>query len=140
MPEPECTIDGDRRILKAASLKQVITIYGETTPDSQALRHLVLAHAHFVPSATLLDQIIKAYKRASQETASKARAQVQFRLVNIVKTWVELAYGAIVDDPATHVLLDDFLQFVQSDSASVAAYIQGAIDGYKLKQAATVRV
>ena len=142
VPDVEWTRDGDRRILRWASLKQILQCYSETStaPDTLSLRHLILAHAHFVQSSALLDQLIKAYNRLSDPSGIPTASQM--RLLNVVKTWIEMCYPALVEDPVCKKLLESFTAHLAAtpSTAGLANLLNAAIESYKSKLNSPVRL
>jgi len=90
-----------------------------------AIHHLILAHEHFVSSQEMFNKFVQLYKTPD---ADPAKAQViQFRIVNIIKKWVEINWQQFESDKKLMNALDDFLGYLKDVNPAVGAFIDKAI-------------
>jgi len=123
-PNYSTTKEG-RKVIDAATIDQLVKCFAEETQDMVAIHHLILAHEHFVSSQEMFNKFVQLYKTPD---ADPAKAQViQFRIVNIIKKWVEINWQQFESDKKLMNALDDFLGYLKDVNPAVGAFIDKAI-------------
>jgi hypothetical protein len=151
-PNYSTTKEG-RKVIDAATIDQLVKCFAEETQDMVAIHHLILAHEHFVSSQEMFNKFVQLYpyfmkrclngaeicnffiscglnvlERYKTPDADPAKAQViQFRIVNIIKKWVEINWQQFESDKKLMNALDDFLGYLKDVNPAVGAFIDKAI-------------
>eukprot|EP01126_Amoeba_proteus_P022868 TRINITY_DN23012_c0_g2_i1.p1 TRINITY_DN23012_c0_g2~~TRINITY_DN23012_c0_g2_i1.p1 ORF type:complete len:246 (+),score=58.15 TRINITY_DN23012_c0_g2_i1:58-738(+) len=95
-PPVEYIQSGGRTFISAATFEGVLFTYAMTTADINSLKHLALAHGQFMTSIEFFDAICAFFQyitKNEDERDVKEVGIIQFRIVNMIKTWLDVVFG-----------------------------------------------
>jgi son of sevenless-like protein len=120
-----------RTIMDAASINQIVAKFSKESQDMLTIHHLIVAHAHFVPSTELFGRFVWFYKSAEKSNDFKTTQVIRFRIINIIKKWIELCYTSFVEDEKLGLALLQFKKECLSQNKQLLLHIEKAIETHR---------
>lgn len=82
-----------------------------------SIQRLVLVHEQFIEPEDLWTRFVQYFKKSSDNQV------VQFRVINIIKKWIEVNYESFLERPALQKLLENFMHDLQQTSPQLNGYL-----------------
>ena len=82
-----------------------------------SIQRLVLVHEQFVEPEDLWQRFVDYFKKSANNQV------VQFRVINIIKKWIEINYESFLDRPQLHASLKSFMDELQQSSPQLNGYL-----------------
>lgn len=112
-----------KKVLRAATKEQLVHTFASETQEVEFINALVLAHEHFLPSNTLMKEFIRYFKSTDDQLK-------HFRIANIIKKWLELAWRNFADTSGTGLghELKQFLKHLWDTESPLAGFLQSTME------------
>jgi len=113
-----------KKILTTGTVLQIVETFVSQTQDVEQIHYLILAHEQFIPSLAFLKEFISCFKSSDDQLK-------QFRIVNVLKKWIELStnFRDPNSDLGREIRL--FKEYLIDHQSQLVSFLQGAIDPQK---------
>jgi len=106
------------KILTAGTTAQIVEAYVSQTQDVEQINYLILAHEQFTTSLNFWKEFINCFKSSSSDQLK------QFRIVNILKKWIELMYDYDDGDSELGREMESFREYLQKHQPQLASFVK----------------